>query len=91
MKQTEFADKLINSLIDNKDCLHIVTVYDKPIDYPDNYVARLSLVKNEVTTVTDIMVVTETFKGIGDLLPPHHFCWIDRYPNDDPYILGTWI
>jgi hypothetical protein len=72
------------------DALALWTVYDHPSDFPDRFVARLSLISRTGTVVTNETVSAATLAELRDRLPPglHR---LDRDPSDDPVIVETWL
>jgi hypothetical protein len=70
--------------------LHIWTVYDHPRDYPDSYVARLTLVGAGVTQPSNVMFTADTLEELRSLLPPG-MTYFPRDEQDDPVILEVWI
>jgi hypothetical protein len=72
------------------DALALWTVYDHPSDFPDRFVARLSLISRTGTVVTNETVSAATLEELRDRLPPglHR---LDRDPSDDPVIVETWL
>lgn len=70
--------------------LHIWTIYDHPKDYPDSYVARLSLVGPGITAVTNAMFTADTLEELRRLLPLG-LTRLPRQERDDPVIVEVWI
>jgi hypothetical protein len=71
------------STIENK--VKIWIVYEKPMDYPNSYVARLFLDDQPTRQhyiTGSLEMLKERFKGMS---------WIDREPDDDPCILGVYF
>jgi hypothetical protein len=76
--------------MNDKEALHIWTVYDHPKDYPDHYVARLSLIGAGVVQPTNAMFTADTLEEIHRLLPPGMTC-LPRQEQDDPVIVEVWL
>jgi hypothetical protein len=69
--------------------LEIWTVYRRPRDYPNHFVARKSLATIP-PTVTNDMFVGVTLDEVRALLPPGLVC-LQAAPEDDPVIVEVWI
>ena len=66
--------------------VEIWTVYERPLDYPQGYIARRWL--NDVST-TDV-VTGASLDEVRDKLPPGLHL-IPRHPKDDACIVETWL
>ena len=66
------------------------TVYERPLDYPDGYVARRWVIGSGGAVPTNDMFVADTLDELRALLPPGLFCLL-RQPGDDPKIVEVWI
>lgn len=66
-------------------------VYDHPADYPDWYVARLSLVTADGVVQTAKIKLAEHLSSIETELSDMGLVPIDRSPDDDPVIVRTWL
>ena len=64
----------------------IITIYEKPKDYPDKYVARLW----DMNKPTEIVTFAESLDTIR-LTVPSWMVKLNRCPDDDPCILETWL
>lgn len=68
------------------------TVYDHPTDFPNDYVAREHILRNDNThgptdnfiQSTDLEVIREQLLNMGKTP-------IARSPGDEPQIIETWI
>lgn len=69
--------------------LSIWTVYDKPRDHPDKYVARRWLTTPQPVPTSDIFLA-DTLDSLRQQLPPG-LIQMQRQPGDDPSILETWL
>lgn len=88
MNSTEFIIKLgILAATKPKGKLVIITLYEKPVDYPDEYVARVFL--NEAPTT--LILTAPTAIELHESIPDQYFAWVERMPSDDPKILGTYL
>jgi hypothetical protein len=72
------------------DALALWTVYDHPSDFPDRFIARLSLISRTGVVATQKTVSAATLEELRDRLPPG-LCRLDRDPSDDPVIVETWL
>ncbi|MBO9492096.1 hypothetical protein J7384_17170 [Endozoicomonas sp. G2_1] len=68
-----------------------ITLYDKPSDEPENYVARAHVAMKGDTKPTNVYFKSPDRAEVEGAVPDPYFYWLDREPNDDPTILGTWI
>ncbi len=65
------------------------TVYDKPTDYPTQFIARRWLATLPPTPTSEVLVAND-LNSVRKLLPPGLYC-IPASPHDGPYIIETWI
>jgi hypothetical protein len=75
-----------------KQLLHIWTVYERPSDFPDEFVARLYLVGDGGTNygATSTVLRAPDLDGIRAKLP--RGLWrVERSPTDDPVIVESWL
>ena len=70
--------------------LEMWTVYDHPLDYPDYFVARKSVVGVNAVTMTHEMFMADTLDELRKLLPAGLYR-IHRYEQDDPMIVEVWL
>jgi hypothetical protein len=72
--------------------LGITCLYDHPTDYPDKFVARRSIIRNDGggAVMTNDMFVGETLAEVRALLPRGLYC-INRSEADDRVIVETWL
>jgi len=66
--------------------LPMITVYEKPADYPNQYVARVW----DVNRPTRLIALADTLEEIREAIP-REMCNIKRQPQDDPCIVEVWI
>lgn len=77
-------------LWEHRDRLPMFTVYDRPSDQPDVYVARLwlTLPKAEATNLIlrhpELEAIRDELRGLG-------LTQLMRQAGDDPKIVETWI
>lgn len=74
-----------------KDSLIIYVIYEKPIDYPEEYVIRRHIVTAGVVELEAwIYGKAPTLEAARDLLPADLYC-LKRHPQDDAVIKETWL
>lgn len=71
--------------------LNLWTVYEKPRDYPEGYVAR----RSEIRPYGDVVQTSEVLKGssleaVRAQLPPGLYR-LPRRSEDDPVIVEVWL
>lgn len=66
--------------------LPIWTIYDHPLDYPAEFVARLSFNDEKTTSILRAATLDE----LRDKLPPDLIC-MARAETDDPVIVECWL
>lgn len=70
--------------------MEIWTIYDHPLDYPESFVVRKSIVGVNTITHTAEMFTADTLDEVRALLPPGLYR-ITRYEQDDPKIVEVWL
>ena len=71
--------------------LIMVTVYDHPSDYPDEWVARLSrITPGQVTPEAELWARASTLDGIRATIPDGMTA-MAAAPEDDPVIHEVWL
>lgn len=73
----------------SKNQLSIWTVYKRPLDHPDKYVARRWLATPQPTP-TDDKLLADDLDALRKKLPPG-LIRMSRQPEDDPVIVESWI
>jgi hypothetical protein len=74
-----------------KDCyLPIITIYNKPNDYKDMYVARLFDVKEGKVYVTKIVAVNKDLNALRKTIPDNMIC-IKRSDDDDKAVIESYV
>lgn len=92
MTKNEFALAAIKAQYDpDESSMTLITVYDKPSDYPSKFVARLCYSSTSGVTHTEIYYVAPTLIEVVKAIPKHHFTAIGRDPKDEFHIVGVWI
>lgn len=67
------------------------TIYDHPADYPDDYVVRQwHIVKGMDEPVAGFCISLPSLEHVRQCVPPG-LTQTMRHPEDDPYILETWV
>lgn len=69
--------------------LSLWTVYQRPPDHPDKYVARRWVIR-PAPAPTDEALMADDLNSLRQMLPPGLVC-LARNPGDDPFIVETWI
>ncbi|WP_326430379.1 hypothetical protein VQ574_20810 (plasmid) [Stutzerimonas frequens] len=71
------------------DQLSVWTVYRRPKDYPEQYVARRWIAAPHPTPTEDILIADD-LKTLQEKMPPG-LTRMQRQQCDDPVIVETWI
>jgi hypothetical protein len=71
--------------------LQLWTVYDRSPDYPQHYVARLSLVNASDIANTEHLLVSSDLLAIRAQLLARGLHRIARHPDDQPLIVEVWL
>jgi hypothetical protein len=67
------------------------TVYDHPLDYPDDFVVRRWIIgPGFYGSEPELFARGRTLEEVRSRLPGGLFC-LNREPADDPAIVETWI
>lgn len=70
----------------------IITVYEKPLDYPDDYVARVWEIQGSRPKPTNIAITRNSIQEIReDIMAAGFGIRIPRAEDDDPHIVETWM
>jgi hypothetical protein len=72
------------------DDLPMWTVFERPDDYPDGFIARLFLVRHSVVRATTTVVFGDTLDDVRAQLPPDLYN-LGRQAGDKPSVVETWI
>lgn len=65
-------------------------VYEKPLDYPNSWVARRWAIY-EVPQPTPEMLISPSLEVLEDILRRYGFSKLAPMPDDEPQIVATWI
>jgi hypothetical protein len=63
------------------------TVYERPTDYPNEWVARRFLGEEPTAELER----ADTLEELQERLSAKGLVWMDRHANDDPKIVGVWL
>jgi hypothetical protein len=70
----------------------LITIYERPADFPDEYVARLWLIRRgtKEPVTTEIVLRSASLEALREMLPPdlHR---LPREPGDEEQIVETWV
>jgi hypothetical protein len=66
------------------------TVYERPNDFPQGYVARRWVIAGGKATPTQTAFTASTLDEIRRNFAPWFTC-LPREPSDDPVIVETWL
>jgi hypothetical protein len=70
--------------------LRLFTIYDHPIDHPNDFIAREWVVVGSFYEPRAIAARGASLDEVRAQLPPG-LARIDRSPEDDPKIVETWL
>lgn len=73
------------------DRLSVWTIYDRPRDFPDTYVARRHVVEKGGPRVTDETMISTSLEALRNEMTRRGFVCIPRQSGDDPNIVESWI
>jgi len=73
------------------DGLPMIVIYEKPLDFPDKYVARLWNICGGDGRPTEVAVTGETLDEIRGKIPFQTMIPIGRFTEDDPHVVEVWI
>jgi len=70
--------------------LPMITIYERPDEFPDEYVAQLWLMRRGVPVMTGMVLRAASLDELRDMLPEGLHC-LPREPGDDEPIVETWL
>ena len=76
--------------ISKKTTMYLWTIYNKPIDYPDNVIVRKFAIVDGSIYMTGEMYICNSVDEARSMVPKDRVC-IPRDPVDEPQIIETWI
>jgi hypothetical protein len=71
--------------------LQLWTIYDRPSDYPSNFVARLSLVGAGGAQPTGRLLVSTDLDALRRQMMTWGLHCITRFAEDEPHIVEVWL
>jgi hypothetical protein len=71
--------------------LPIWTVYDKPTDHPNGFIARLYEVGKGEVVVTNKMIAKPELTPIREVFLKAGLTKLKRAPGDEPRIVESWV
>ncbi len=88
---SEREDKIVNGAFDYNKLIKIarlpmICIYNHPIDYPKNYVARVW----DANHPTHLVALADTLEEIREKIPPN-MTKLPPMKEDDPVIVEVWI
>lgn len=66
------------------------TVYNRPSDYPDQFVVRLGLIRKPEPAALHAVILGPTLDDVRSRIP-FGLHRMDRDPNDEPCIVEVWF
>lgn len=75
---------------DQPPTLTIWVIYERPADYPNDYVLRPQLASRDGVTIPPQAWTSPTLARIRSLVPPG-LTRLPRQPHDDPSIYEVWL
>jgi hypothetical protein len=73
-----------------QDSLKIITIYNKPLDYPNHFIAREYFVNPEKKVTGNVIAKEKTLSLVRKKIP-RNMIRIIRSPEDDINVIETWI
>lgn len=73
----------------NREVLSLWTIYERPKDYPTQFVARRFEATDPPKATSDLLLADD-LDGIRNMLPAGLYC-LPRQLGDDPVIIETWL
>lgn len=68
--------------------LPVAAVYEKPLDFPNNYVIRIF----DVDKPTNVVMVKDTLEELMEDIAVHtNMTFLTRGPEDDEHLIGVWM
>lgn len=73
------------------DALHIWTLYDHPLDYPDSCVAREWAIERGGARPTGLVLKADTLTPLRAEMDKRGLVCLGKDPNDDIAIVESWV
>lgn len=71
--------------------IRVLTLYERPKDFPELFVARWLTVKDgTVTPDPEVLATALTLEKLREVVPPG-LSLFPRHPSDDPCIVESWL
>ena len=86
----EFLKDIIAKMKLDKTVIPLVTIYEKPLDYPTEFVARLGFMRKGEFTQTNSVIVSGSLAHLKQQMPID-MTFIPRQEDDDPKIVGVYL
>lgn len=74
-----------------RECFEMWTVYEKPSDYPDQYVARRFEITAGKAAPTSDVITSLFLEHVRRHMRERGLYRIDRTPQDEPQIVECWL
>jgi len=87
----DFSQRINQLQIDNPDRLLMVTIYDRPRDFPKHFIARASLTGRKGIEQTGYFIRANTLEALQAKMSKFGLYWVGRHEQDEPHIVGGWI
>ncbi len=71
--------------------LQLWTIYNRPKDYPNHYVARLTLIGPAGPSHMPRLLISTDLDAIRIQMMQLGLACINRHPDDEPHIVEVWL
>ena len=78
------------NFVEEGDPIYFAAIWSRPKDYPDKYVVRLRIVTAGVDKGGPLLGWADTIEEARGLIPAGSTN-MDRWDNDDPYLVEVWM
>lgn len=75
----------------NNGKLQMWTIFDRPADYPNSIVARLSEIDAGRVVITDQVMFASNLETIRARMLARGLACLKRFPEDHPSIVEVWL
>lgn len=66
-------------------------VYEKPLDYPNSWVARRWAIYEVLQPTPEMLIISPSLEVLEDILRRYGLLKLAPMPDDEPHIVATWI
>lgn len=66
-------------------------VYDHPLDFPSNFVAREFLITESGSRATGKFILSPRMEDIRQMMMDYMLSPLARDPSDEPHIVESWV